>query len=58
MRFATGRGRKAHMVSERSTLLKAACGAKLDKLIDKRFIDQSEFCGNCKKTREYMTQSQ
>jgi len=53
MKFGTGRGRKAHMVSDKHTMLRSACGRRLDAVLDRRFIDRDEFCGNCRRTVEY-----
>lgn len=50
MDFVKGRGRKAHM---RQTQDLTACGRTWDKLLDKQFVDASEFCGNCKRTYDY-----
>jgi len=53
MKFGTNRGRKAHLVSDKHTMLRSACGRRLDAVLDKRFIDADEFCGNCRRTHEY-----
>ena len=54
--FGTGRGRKAHLIREQTldNLNKvSACGVPIDTVLDKRFIDADEFCGNCERTTAY-----